>query len=54
VGDKEELARTMRMVIDEPGLIERLRKNIRPIIPIDHHTSEMQKIYRIVIDEKIK
>jgi len=54
VGDREELARTMRMVIDEPGLIERLRKNIRPIIPIDRHTSEIQKIYRIVIDEKIK
>jgi len=33
------------MVIDDPGLIERLRKNIRPVIPIENHALEIREIY---------
>ena len=35
VGDPVDLATQMQKVIDDPGLIGRLQKNIQPVIPID-------------------
>ena len=42
----------MQTVIDDPGLIERLRKNIKPVIPIENHALEMREIYRSLIGKE--
>ena len=53
VGDSKDLTKKMQMVIDDPGLIERLRKNIRPVIPIENHALEIREIYRSLVSDKI-
>ena len=49
VGDSKDLAKKMQMLIDDTGLIERLRKNIRPVIPIEKHVLEIREIYRCLV-----
>ncbi|MGH7801327.1 MAG: glycosyltransferase [Thermodesulfobacteriota bacterium] len=52
VGDSKDLAKKMQMVIDDPGLIERLRKNINPVIPIENHALAIREIYRSLVSGK--
>ena len=47
-----DLATKMQMVIDDPGLIERLRKNIKPVIPIENHALEIREIYGSLVRRK--
>ena len=49
VGDPADLAKQMKKVLDDPGLIERLKENIRPVIPIEVHAMEIEKVYRGVM-----
>ncbi len=49
VGDSKDLAKKMQMIIDDPSLIERLRKNIKPVIPIENHALEIREIYRSLV-----
>ena len=50
--NSKDLAKKMQMVIDDPGLIERLRKNIKPVIPIENHTLEIREIYGSLVRRK--
>ena len=49
VGDSKDLAKRIQMVIDATGLIERLRKNIKPVIPIENPALEIREIYRSLV-----
>jgi glycosyltransferase involved in cell wall biosynthesis len=52
VGDSKGLAMKMQMVIDEPGAIERLSRNIGPIIPIETHALEIKEIYGSLVNAR--
>jgi len=52
VGDSKDLAKKMQRVIDSPGLIKRLRKNIKPVIPIENHAFKIREMYRNLLSVK--
>ena len=45
VGNAQDLARRMQMVINERSLIEKLRKNIGPVMSIEQHAASMVEAY---------
>lgn len=45
VGNAQDLARRMQMVIDDRSLIGKLRKNIGPVISIEQHAATMVELY---------
>ena len=49
-GDSKDLLKKMGMIIDDPGFIERLRSNIKPVIPIESHALKIREIYRSLIN----
>ncbi len=51
VGDSKDLAKKMQMLIDTPDLIERLGKNVKSVIPIENHASEIREIYRGLVSK---
>jgi glycosyltransferase involved in cell wall biosynthesis len=52
--DPDDLAGKMRMVIEEPGLLEKLRRGIGLVKDIDMHALEIEDIYRALIGGKGK
>jgi glycosyltransferase involved in cell wall biosynthesis len=54
VGDYRDLAKKMQMILDDPGLIRRLSKNIEQVIPMESHAWEIKKIYKYLLNNKIK
>ena len=45
VGDCEGMAEKMQMIIDNPGLIEGFRKNIKPVTSMESHALKLKAIY---------
>jgi len=52
VGDSKDLSKRMQMIIDNPDLIGRLKKNIKPVIPIESHALKIREVYRSLIGKK--
>jgi glycosyltransferase involved in cell wall biosynthesis len=50
VGDHEDLAAQMRAISADPGILERLRRNIRPPVSIETHARRMEEIYNRAIE----
>jgi glycosyltransferase involved in cell wall biosynthesis len=44
-GDSSDLAAIMQKVLDNPGLLDELRKSIKPVTPIASHAIEIRKLY---------
>jgi glycosyltransferase involved in cell wall biosynthesis len=44
-GDASDLARQMKRVVDEPGLLERLRAGIPEVKSVRAEVEELEKIY---------
>ena len=45
MADADDLLGKMRMIVSEPGLIEKFRSNIAPVKDISAHASEIEAIY---------
>ena len=43
--DEDDLAKKMKMVVSEPGLLEDLRRNIKPVKDIATHAAEIETMY---------
>jgi glycosyltransferase involved in cell wall biosynthesis len=50
-GDAEDLSRQIRRVLEEPVLLERLRrgKPAAPLVPLEVHVAQLEEVYRQVI-----
>jgi len=46
-GDAAALRRALLRLLDEPGLLERLRKNIPPAVDVAQHVQELEGLYRV-------
>jgi len=46
VGDSEDLYRKIKLIIDDPSLIEKLSSNIKPVKTIEENAEEIEKIYK--------
>ena len=53
-GDASGLATKLRRLIEEPGLLSRLRQGIGPIKSVSEEMAELQEIYRSVTSEASK
>jgi len=51
-GDVSDLARQLRRLTDEPDLVRRLGKNIRPVRTIDQEMAETESVYRVLLANK--
>lgn len=49
IGDPDDLARKMRIILENPGLLIYLRKNLPPVKSIQQYTRELEKIYKNMI-----
>jgi glycosyltransferase involved in cell wall biosynthesis len=47
VGDAAALRRALLRLRDEPGLLERLRKNVPPAVDLVQHVQELEELYRV-------
>jgi glycosyltransferase involved in cell wall biosynthesis len=45
-GDAEDLADKLRTVVNSPGLIDKWRKNIKPMKTISEHADELESFYK--------
>ena len=45
VGDSKDLARKIQTLINDRCLIERLRKNIKPVVAMEEHVLEVRELY---------
>ncbi len=50
-GNPQDLAKKIRRLLDEPGLLAELRDNIQPVKTVEEEMAELQDIYRAVMDE---
>jgi len=48
-GDAADLARQLRRLIDEPGLLARLAAGIRPVRTVDDEVDELEALYRSLL-----
>jgi glycosyltransferase involved in cell wall biosynthesis len=44
-GDAEELNRKIKLLIDNPEILEKIKSNIQPVKDIVHHSQEIEQIY---------
>jgi glycosyltransferase involved in cell wall biosynthesis len=51
-GDAADLARQLRRLIDEPGLLARLAAGIRPVRTVDDEVDELEALYRSLLVER--
>jgi len=52
--DVEDLARQLRRLAEEPGLLERLRAGIRPVKTVAPYVDELERIYEGLIEKKAR
>ncbi len=45
-GDVEELKRKIQLFIDDPNLIEKFKRNIKPVKTMEEHVVEIEDLYR--------
>ncbi|HSJ56059.1 MAG TPA: glycosyl transferase family 1, partial [Anaerolineae bacterium] len=45
-GDAADLRRTLRRLIDDPGLLARLRENVPPAMGMEQHLDELLALYQ--------
>jgi glycosyltransferase involved in cell wall biosynthesis len=50
-GDAADLSRVLQRLLDEPDLLPRLRQNILPPMDVSEHTSELEAIYRRLVEQ---
>ena len=48
-GDAEDLARQLRRIFDEPGLLDRLQRGIQPVKTIHQEIDELEAVYSDLI-----
>lgn len=53
-GDPVSLARTLREVVETPGLWERLRQGIPAVHSMDHHVATLSRVYRQLLDQRTR
>jgi glycosyltransferase involved in cell wall biosynthesis len=53
-GNSEELARQMRRILEEPGLLEQLVNGIQPVKTIQQEVEEFEEIYTELIQQEIE
>jgi glycosyltransferase involved in cell wall biosynthesis len=51
-GDVDDLARQLRRVADEPGLLPKLRSGIPPVKTIEQEVTELETMYRDLVARK--
>lgn len=51
VGDSSDLTEKMQMIIDNPDLIIKLQKSIKPVMPINEHVIKIRELYRGLIKQ---
>ena len=51
--DAEDLARCLRRLAEEPGLLEELRSGIGPVKTVSENVDELEKLYRILMGSKV-
>ena len=52
VGDSQDLAKKIQIVIDKPDLIENLKKNVNPIIPMEDHAATIRRLYQSLMSNE--
>lgn len=52
--DAEDLARQLRRLREEPGLLERLRSGIDPVKTIEDYTDELERLYGTLLERQTK
>lgn len=52
--DSEDLARQLRRLVDEPGLLERLRAGIGPVKTVGEYADELEKVYGSLIEQRTR
>ena len=52
-GNADDLARQMRRIVDEPGLLERLQAGVPPVKTIDQEVDELEAIYGKLITQHL-
>ncbi len=50
--DAEDLARQLRRLGEEPGLLERLRAGIGPVKTVEENADELEELYNTLLDKK--
>jgi glycosyltransferase involved in cell wall biosynthesis len=51
-GDPDDLARCIRRLVEEPGLIATLRTGIKPVRSLDEEMDQLEMIYRQILNGK--
>jgi glycosyltransferase involved in cell wall biosynthesis len=51
-GDVAAWRSALQRLVDEPGLLERLRANVRPPLTLEEHVQQLQVLYRSLVDAK--
>jgi len=52
LGDSKDLAKKLEMILHNPLLIKKLSNNIKPVISIEDHASEISRIYLDLISNR--
>lgn len=50
--DPEDLSRQLRRVIEEPGLLEKLRDGIGPVKTVEENVDELEELYNTLLKER--
>lgn len=51
--DAEGLARQLRRLLEEPGLLERLRAGIGPVKSVGEYAGELEKVYESLVKRRV-
>jgi glycosyltransferase involved in cell wall biosynthesis len=51
-GDADDLARQLRRLLDEPGLLARLQAGIEPVKSLSQEMDELEGIYQDLVERK--
>jgi glycosyltransferase involved in cell wall biosynthesis len=46
--DADQLAQAIKKFLDEPSLVEKMAKTIKPINTLENHTTDLEKLYKQV------
>jgi glycosyltransferase involved in cell wall biosynthesis len=52
--DADSLARQLRRLVEEPGLLERLRNGIGPVKSVGEYADEVERIYESLVERRMR